>query len=174
MNQLNLVICNMAGISKLLDELSAQKANQALKSLGKSGEVANKLRAIIATKDHSVSTVADIFNITRATLTKWIKAFVQNDHLALIPKSKAPRRSKLRAQQMQRVEEWVSADSSITIRTLREKIVREFGITLSTATAHRIMQRLKFAYITPRPRHHRQDPLLQAEFKKKSTNHSES
>jgi len=164
----------MAGISRLLDESSEQKANQALKSLGNNGEVANKLRAIIATKNHSVSMVADIFNVTRATLTKWIKAFVQSDYLALAPKSKTPRRPKLNAEQMQRVEEWVAGTSSITIRILREKILREFKVTLSMATAHRIMQRLKFAYITPRPRHHKQDPLLQVEFKKKSTNHSES
>jgi transposase len=164
----------MTGISRLLDKSSEQKANQALKSLGKNGEVANKLKAIIATKDHSVSMVADIFNVTRATLTKWIKAFVQNDHLALIPKSKSPRGSKLSTEQMGVVEEWVGAASSITIRALREKILHEFGVTLSMSTAHRIMQRLKFSYITPRPRHNKQDPLLQAEFKKKSTNHSKS
>jgi hypothetical protein len=40
------------------------------------------------------------------------------------------------------------------------------NVKLSNATTHRIMQKLEFSYITPSPRHHKQDPKLRGEFKK--------
>ncbi len=46
-------------------------------------------------------------------------------------------------------------------------ILENMNVKLSSATAHRIMQRLDFSYITPRPRHHKQDSEMS--FKKKSS-----
>ena len=57
----------------------------------------------------------------------------------------------------------------ITINQLRQMILENLNVKLSNATAHRIMQRLEFSYITPRPRHHKQDQNLRDEFKKKSS-----
>ena len=158
----------MSGVSKLLDEELQKRARQELKSLGSKGEVAIKLKAIIAVKDHGVSHVAKIFNITRATLTNWVKAFKKSNSLALVAKKKNPKKSKVNNEQMQIIESWMVDNSSMTIRQLRQRIYEEFAVDLSISTAHRIMQRLEFSFITPRPRHYKQNPQLQVEFKKKS------
>lgn len=41
-----------------------------------------------------------------------------------------------------------------------------FSIEVSKSTAHRLMQKLGFSYITPRPVHNKQDKNKQEEFKK--------
>ena len=40
------------------------------------------------------------------------------------------------------------------------------GAKLSKSTTHRIMQKLEFSYITPRPIHYKQEQKLKDEFKK--------
>jgi transposase len=159
----------MAGISKLLDEASQNRARAELKALGSRGEVANKLKAIIAVKDHGVSQVAKIFNVTRMTLTNWVKSFNNGDSSSLLTKQKNPRSSKISNERMKIIEQWIAEDSSMTISKLCKRILDDFGVVVSMSTAHRVMQRLKFAFITPRPRHYKQDPHAQAEFKKKTT-----
>ena len=42
------------------------------------------------------------------------------------------------------------------------------------STVHRIMKKLDFSYITPRPKHYKQDPNDASEFKKKSTGENKS
>jgi transposase len=166
---INYVGEKMAGISKLLDEASQKRAKAELKALGGRGEVANKLKAIIAVKDHGVSQIAKIFNVTRMTLTNWVKAFNNSDPSSLVAKQKNPRDSKISNERMKIIEQWIITDSSMTIRKLCQRILDDFEVVVSMSTAHRVMQRLKFAFITPRPRHYKQDPQSQTEFKKKST-----
>jgi transposase len=106
------------------------------------------------------------------TLNNWIKAFKASGSIALASQPKKPKNSKLSEENIQKIEEWIQVNSSITLRELRLKIIDELGVSVSTTTVHRVIQKLKFSYITPRPRHYKQDPLLQAEFKKKSTSDS--
>ena len=162
----------MAGVSKLIDDATEEMAITAMKKLGKSGEVANKLKAILAAKSHNISLVAKIYNVTRMTITLWIKAFKNHGTDGLMAKPKKTRTPRVNAAQLDIIEQWVASDCSMTIRKLQAKIVEEFNVTMSLATAHRILRKLKFAYITPRPSHYKKDPQEQEEFKKKSTGDS--
>ena len=158
----------MAGISKLVDDALEKKASNALKSLGRDAEIANKLKAIIATRSYGVTTVATIFNITRMTLSSWIKHFKTGGVTNLVPKTKKPKDTKLSLSQKEAIEVWVTNDPQITIRGLKGKILKEFNVSIGMTATHKILQKLKFAYITPRPRHYKQDTTLIEEFKKKS------
>ena len=44
----------------------------------------------------------------------------------------------------------------------------QFGLQTSKSAVHRVLLGLNLSYITPRPRHYKQNPALQDEFKKKS------
>ena len=162
----------MAGVSKLIDDATEEMALAAMKEIGKSGEVANKLKAILAAKSHSISLVAKVYNVTRMTVTLWIKAFKKDGAAGLVTKAKKTRTPRVNASQLELIEQWIGEDCTITIHKLQMRIAEELGVHMSMATAHRILQKLKFAYITPRPSHYKKDPQKQEEFKKKSTRDS--
>ena len=63
----------------------------------------------------------------------------------------------------------IKAKSNITIDELRLKIMKKYDVDLSRSTTHRLMKRLGFSYITPRPRHYKAKEEEQEDFKKKST-----
>lgn len=159
----------MGNKSKLLDDIVVTRAKQELKKLGSYGMVSRKLLAVIAASKYSIAEVARIYDISRATLTQWVK-HVKSSHL---DKLKAPperrRKTKLQTFQVKEIEKWIELDPNITIKAIRLKIESEYGITVGKSTVHRIMTKLKFAYITPRPRHYKQDTSSMEEFKKKST-----
>jgi transposase len=158
----------MARPSKLLDNEVVLLAHEGLKKLGKSGLVARKLQAIIAAKKHGISKTAEFYAITKASLIKSIKELKKESIKALEVQIGRGRKFLLNHEQEQEVKKWIEENSSITISHLRLMILDHMKITLSSATVHRLMQRLKFSYITPRPKHYKQDEKLKAEFKKKS------
>ena len=70
----------MTQTSKLLDDQVVEKAKTQLRKVGKTALMTRKLEAIISAKKHGISQVAQIYDITRKTLTSWIKC-VRNDSL---------------------------------------------------------------------------------------------
>jgi transposase len=158
----------MSRSSKLLDKQVVNCAKQGLKELGKVGLVARKLQAIVSAEKHGITAVAEINGISRTTLTQWIKQLKGGELVALEPKPKRPRSSVISAEQAKIIHGWIEFNSNITIRELQLKIESEFAIKPGKSTVHRLMQKI-FAYITPRPKHYKQDQTQAIEFKKKST-----
>ena len=159
----------MPKVSKLLDEKVVETAIMELKKLGKSAPISRKLQAVISANKHGITEVAKIYDISRTTLTEWIK-HVKN---STIERLKAPperrRKQKLTEQQKRQVQEWITSNPNITIRELRIEIERKLGVVLGKSTVHRVIKNLSFSYITPRPKHYKQDRALVEEFKKKSS-----
>jgi transposase len=155
--------------SKLLDNTVVTRANTELKKLGQYGMVSRKLLAIIAASKHSIAEVSKVYDISRGTLTQWIKHIKDSK----LDKLKAPperrKKTKLQASQVEEIEKWMEHDPNITINEVRLRIDSVYEIQLGKSTVHRIMTKLKFAYITPRPKHYKQDVNLIEDFKKKST-----
>jgi transposase len=159
----------MSKISKILDASVVEAAEQALKKLGKHGYVSKKLNAVIAASKHNITEVAKIYDISRTTLTSWIK-HIKDSRLDKLEAPKE-RRKKTRLDQLHlhEVKKWIELNPNITINALKIKIEGEWEITLSKSTVHKVMKDLNFSYITPRPRHYKQDKTAVEEFKKKST-----
>ncbi len=160
----------MARISKLLSEDIASLAELGLKKLGKYGCVAARLQIILAASKHSITEVCKIHGISRTTLTDWIKRLRTGEVDALMNKSKASR-SPL-TQHESTIKLWIEGDPNLTVRELLIRVKDELGVTISQTAMRRVIQKLQFAYITPRPRHHKQTPESHAEFKKKSNTDS--
>lgn len=159
----------MPGITKLVDEDTFNKAQKELKNLGNCSKISIKLKAIIAAKEYGIAEVSRVFGITRATLTSWIKILKNNPAESLLVQSGRGSKPKLNDVQMSMIAEWIKNNPSITIAKLRAQIYENFDIDFSIASTHRIMRNLSFSYITPRPKHYKQDSATHEEFKKKST-----
>ena len=149
------------------DSLYAQ-AKASLKKAGRGGEVGRRLQAIISAKTHGITAVAKIYDITRATLMSWIRNFEKESMEGLSIKAGRGRKSKMGPEIEEDVRARIKANPSITIDQLRLKVTGKHGINIGRSTIHRLMKRLSFSYITPRPRHYKSDKDLQEEFKKKS------
>ncbi|HQS83336.1 MAG: hypothetical protein B7Y25_00340 [Alphaproteobacteria bacterium 16-39-46] len=117
--------------------------------------IALKLKAIISAKQHGLTTVADVFGTTKATLISWIKRMDESlDQLNVQPGR--GRKSLLSIEEETMVKEWLSQNSQLTIDRLKIKIEEEMGKCLGRSTIHRLMKKLSFSSITPRPRHYKQ------------------
>ncbi len=159
---------SMARTSKAISDNLFLEAKQALKKLGKKGEAGRRLQAIISAKTHGIKAVAEIFDITRMTLMSWIRKFEEESIQGLGIKPGRGPKSKLSAEQQEQIREIILSNPNIAIKELRLKIIEKFGVTVGKSTVHRIMKKLNFSYITPRPRHYKADKEKQEKFKKKS------
>ena len=158
----------MARISKLLTPEVVAVAESNLAKLGRSGSVAIKLRAISAAHRYGITSVAKIFNTTKATLISWIKHVKDGSvDLLEVQEGRGPK-SILTEDHRKIIAQWMTADSQITIDQVKQKLLIETGINVGRSTVHRAMKTLDFSYITPRPKHYKQSPDALPEAKKKS------
>jgi transposase len=164
----------MARISKLLDEQVLLTAKKELKKLNKYLYVSRKLQAVISAFSNGITDVAKIYNISRTTLTEWIKCVKRGDIEKLGAPKTRKRRSKLTDDHKAHLKTWIEANPNITMRELKIMLKDKMDIDLSLSSVHRIVRSLNFSYITPRPIHYKQNPALVEEFKKKSTPESQT
>jgi transposase len=157
----------MGGVSRLLEDGVVLLAKKELKRLGRNGLVARKLEAVISAKKHGIKKVAEVYDISRTSLTSWIKHLRNGNIERLQAPPERRKKSILNEDQRAIIKSWINDDSQLTIDMVQAKIEESFVLRISRATTHREMKKLDFAYITPRPRHFKQDPNQVAEFKKK-------
>ncbi len=156
----------MTQTSKLLTEEIADLAKKELKNQGNAGIVAARLTIILAAKEHGITDVCRIHGISRTTLTSWIKLLAKGIE-ELKNKPKKPK-SPLTEHEV-KIKNWIDENPNITVREIIVKIQDELGFTIGQTSVRRVIKKLNFSYITPRPRHHKQDKTLHPEFKKKSS-----
>lgn len=158
----------MARVSELVDDTVSQMAQEKLETLGYNAKGIIKLKAIVAANEHGISAVASIFSVTRNTITSWIKKFKEDPESILVIGAGRGKKPSLNDSQLNKIKSWIKEDSNITIKELRQKIKDKFGVVLEKSAVHNVMKKLAFSYITPRPKHYKQDTLQHEEFKKKS------
>lgn len=160
----------MARQSKAISDDLYTHAKESLKEAGRNGEVGRRLQAIISAKKYGITAVAKIYSITRATLMSWIRNFEKESMQGLSIKPGRGRKSKISPEIKEDIREMIKTNPNITIDHLKLKVMEEHSINIGRSTTHRLMKRLSFSYITPRPRHYKSDKIAQENFKKKSTN----
>ncbi len=158
----------MAGKSKAISEDLFLRCKAALKKQSKQSRIGIRLQAIISAKTHGITKVAKIYGITRSTLMSWIKGFAKEEEQGLVIKSGRGRRRIFNAEDEKAILGIINKDPDITIDRLRIIIKDKLKIKASRATIHRVMQKLGFAYITPRASHYKTDTKAKEAFKKKS------
>lgn len=157
----------MARKSNAISDTLYEQAKSSLKKAGRDGEVGRRLQAIISAKTHGITAVAKIYDITRATLMSWIRSFEKESVGGLRIKPGRGRKSKMGLEIEEDVRAIIKANPNIIIDQLRLRIIEKYGINIGRSTVHRLMKKLSFSYITPRPRHYKSDKDLQEDFKKK-------
>lgn len=156
----------MANKSKLIDETTFNNAQSMLESLGNNAKGALKLKAIVAAKTHGITIVADIFNVSRNTVTTWINKFKNDVNSVFEISAGRGRKDKLTLEQLYIVKELVNNNPNITLYQVAQEIEKKFAIKYTIPAVHKILKKLKFSYITPRPKHNKQDTSKHDEFKK--------
>jgi transposase len=159
----------MSRVSQLIDNDTYDKARKELKKHGSISKISVKLKAIVAAKTHGISKVAEVFDITRKTLMSWIKDFKNQGSSRLLVQSGRGRKTKINNEQLKTIKKWINNNPNITIKELKLMIKEHFMLEISMMTVHRILKKLLFSYITPRPKHNKQEKGKQEEFKKKSS-----
>jgi transposase len=93
---------------------------------------------------------------------RWIRDFKKSgcDAFKVAPGRGRP--SKLSQQQMQELQEYVNEQGrTLTATKLVVEIKAKFGIDVNKSTAYRILKKMNFSYIKPRPIHHKKDTTLE-------------
>lgn len=65
----------MSGVSRKLSKELLEEVEISIKGSCKEGEVLRKLQAIKSAKKYGISHVAEVFNVSRGSIFKWINRF---------------------------------------------------------------------------------------------------
>jgi transposase len=158
----------MSGVSKAISDQLYAKVVQDLRVCSRQGDVSRKLQAIKSAKENDISLVAKIFGISRVALMEWISSYKSKGIEGLKIQAGRGRKPVINAREEEIIKRWLEENNRITIKSLMLKIKQELGKKLGKTATYDLMKKLKFSYITPRPRHYKQDKQKQEEFKKKS------
>jgi transposase len=134
--------------------------------LGRSGEAGRRLQAIISAKTMSITTVAEVYGITRATLMSWIRNFEAESTQGLEIKKGRGRKRLIDLEHEDGIKAMIKAKPNITIDELKLNIAEKYDVILGRTNVHRLMKRLSFSYITPRPQHYKANQEQQDGIKK--------
>ena len=137
-----------------------------LQKIGRTGEIARRLNAIISSYNHSISDVARIYNTTNKTVRLWIKNFASCGVEGLVVKKGRGRKPIFDNHDLDKIRDILSSNSSITIDELRVKIKSIFNKDISKSCCHSYIIKCGFSYKTARKKHYKSNQEKQEEFKK--------
>ncbi len=157
--------------TKAIDDKLLSLCQEELKKQGIRGESGRRIQAIISAREYGIKAVAEIYNISRETLMRWIRKFKDGGSSSFSVAKGRGRSSKLSEMQKLEIKDYIEkTGAELSSKKLQSYIEEKFSISISKSTSHRLLRSLGFSYITPRPSHYKKDPQKQEEFKKKSTN----
>jgi len=121
--------------------------------------------------------IADLIGCSQPTIHKWITRFKQGKTLDTLPRSGRPtaltkrKLSQLKEKICKEIKSANNRYCSVSTKEIKELIHKEIGEVYTIRHIERIMHRIGFSLITPRPQHvqHDQNKVdnFRAEFKKK-------
>jgi transposase len=151
-----------------LNEGLIEESKKALKEIPFSKTVV-KLMVIVALGENSISKVSELFGFSRNTLKSWVRGFSKHGIKGLEDKPRAGKKPKLTDfQQKYLLQLAGDYKEGYTLTKLKYKVAQKYGIEVHETTIFRILKKHGFSYITPRPKHYKQDENQVQEFKKKS------
>jgi putative transposase len=115
--------------------------------------------------------IAQLIGCSQAAVSKWISKYESGRTLDTLPRSGRPtklnasRLKKLRSKLLREVRCANKRFCSLSTKQLGSIIKKEIGKQYSIRHVERIMHKLGFSLIKPRPKHLKQDPKTVDEFK---------
>jgi transposase len=115
----------------------------------------------------------DITGAKRRTVQQWIARYNRGGIKELLDKPRSGRPALLSTRDEKRLARRIEAGptgadkvSVFTGPAVVDLVEREFGVVYSLRGIERLLARLGFSYLAPRPCHEKADPQVQEEFKK--------
>lgn len=115
---------------------------------------------------------------SRRAVQQWVTRYNRGGIDELLDKPRSGRPAFLSGKQQKqltrRIQTGVSKRDSLCVFTgpsVEELVEREFGVLYSLRGIQRLLRRLGFSYLCPRPAHEKSDPKARAAFKKSSRKH---
>lgn len=162
----------MSGVSKAIRDELYERVVEDLRFCGRQGDVSRKLQAIKSAKENDITLVAKIFGVSRVALMDWIHAYESKGMEGFKLKKGRGRKPIINIEEEEVIRRWLEHDNTTTIKSLSARIDEELGKKIGKTATHKLIKKLGFSYITPRPKHYKKDEQQQVEFKKKSTRKS--
>ena len=132
----------MPRVSNMIDDTTYEKACAELRLYGNTAKISVKLRAIVAAKKHGITTVAEVFDITRKSLMKWIKDFKNKGSSQLKVQVGRGRKPKVNVKQLEKIKELVLINPNITTKELMININDKMQLNVSMSTTGRILKKI--------------------------------
>lgn len=159
----------------LVDNTYNEVLQEDIKNIANS-DVVIKLKAILATLTHNETEVADVFGISRSTLSRWIGHYKKYGVSGLKNKSRGHNPSKLSETEKATIKEWILSCKDNTgrpvhwtLKRLIEEIRLVFGKGISKTPLWITLVKMNLGLKKPRPKHHKSDKAKQEAFKKNSS-----
>jgi transposase len=141
------------------------------------GKARDRVRAVaLAREGRTTPEIVAALGVPRRSVQRWVARY-NADGLAGLrqhagggapPRLKAADRDRLRA----RLDAGPTADADGCCawggRAVARVLDAEFGVVLSLGGVYKLLHRLNYSWLCPRPRHPRSDPAAQDAFKKSS------
>ena len=123
--------------------------------------------------------IAATLSRSRQFVDEWVGRYRDGGVDALVPKKQPGRARRLDADQEGQLcqtldagPDGASGRSAFTGRDVCDLVARRFGKAYSLNGAYRLLHRLGYSHLMPRPRHPKADPAAEEAFKKKRTRNS--
>lgn len=141
--------------------------------------LARRIQAVwLARRGLTCPQIIRVVGASRRTVQQWIAKYNCGGIDELLDKPRSGRPALLNARQQEqltrRIQAGVTKKDSLCVFTgpsVEELVEREFGVLYSLRGIQRLLRRLGFSYLSPRPAHEKSDPKAQEAFKKTSRKH---
>ncbi len=148
---------------------------KALARKQKDPRIAVRIRAVyLALMGHTAEQVAEILGYCRRTIQNWIYAYNRQGLSGLDEAVGRGQKSRLNPDQLQwlrqRIDEGPKPEDHVCVfhaGDLQRIIKQQFGICYSIRSIQRLLRKLGYRYLKPRPEHPKGDPQARMAFKKK-------
>jgi transposase len=149
---------------------------QRLAKRERDGRVRIRLQGIILGRQgRSSREIGEVLGVSSRSVRDWVKRYQQGGVAALQEQPGRGRRTRLKEQDHEafraRVDAGAQPDDGVcTLRgcNIKQILEQEFGVRYSVSGVYRLLHRLGYSSLMPRPRHKLSDPQRQDDFKKKS------
>jgi transposase len=132
----------------------------------------------LASKGLTCPQIVEITGSARRTIQQWVAKYNTGGIEALkdSPRCGAPTKLSQKQQHAfcKRIEAGPTKQDRISVLNgplIREILEQEFGVSYSLRGVYRLLHRLKFSCLCPRPQHEKAEPQAQEKFKKTSLKH---
>lgn len=119
--------------------------------------------------------IVEMTGYCRRTIQRWIARYNQWGIKALADEPRSGRPVKLQAEQYEQFCTRIDAGPTFSERTavfsgrdIQQILKKDFGVMYSLDGVYKLLHRLGYSYLKPRPRHKKANPLVQEAFKKTS------